>query len=211
VLGAIGCIGIVGGGFLASRLRRQRVEAPVRNAPGAAKTNAVAAAKNGGLKLNGVKPFRFDARPKSSRNGLNGNGSAQHGKRRRTFNYHKFYTEMVLQGPTPVVGESYYGYNGSESEPMHHGNGHPANGHGHTNGNGNGNNAEQAAGESIPPSAAAMLSAHSELLATQRGLIEEQKRLIHEQARLIEEKSRLIAEKNQLLDKQSQMIDNPVI
>jgi hypothetical protein len=104
------------------------------------------------------------------------------------FNYHKFYTEMVLQGPAPVI-EPTNGNNGYDIDGAHDG----------MNRSGNGDSSK------------VVLSAHSEIIASQKSLIEEQKRLIVEQARLIEEKSKLIAEKNQLLDRQSQMIDNNLL
>jgi hypothetical protein len=198
------CAAAAGGIILARKLHPQKALA----AAGAVPTPAPAAQKlfslpngNGnGSKAHGSKPFRFNNRPAKTPKLINNqaNGNA---KRRRMFNYHKFYTEMVLQGPSPstVTDNGYNPYAGYyvEYEPPrinNNGNGH----NGSHNGNGNGNGHHDSNG-------------HADLLATQKSLIQEQQRLIHEQARLIEEKSQLIAEKNQLLDRQSQMLDNNLL
>ncbi len=200
------CAAAAGGIILARKLHQQKalVAAGAVAAPAPQKPFALPSNGNGS-KSNGSKPFRFNHRPaktpKLVNNQANGNGNA---KRRRMFNYHKFYTEMALQGPSPssVADNAYNPYAGYyvEYEPPrinNNGNGH----NGSHNGNGNGHH----------DSASNDTSAHSDLLATQKSLIQDQQRLIHEQARLIEEKSRLIAEKNQLLDRQSQMLDNNLL
>jgi len=208
-LAVLGCAGIVGGGVFAKKLRGKRAFTHHSHPDAGA-----ASIKNGGLKLNGIKQFKLPGREKASRNGVNGNGRSQNGqgKRKRMFNYHKFYTEMVLQGPAPVIADSYNGYELEQRYGNQHGNG---NGHTHGNGHSNGNGQSNGNGHNGmtegQPSAGAVLQAHSELIAIQKSLIEEQKRLIQEQARLIEEKSRLIAEKGQLLDTQSQMLDKNLI
>ena len=194
IAGVLGCVGIAGGGFLARKLRQNRLVS-VEPTPGALKTAAVPAG-TAGLKLNGSRQFKFQARPKTNKNGSNGktaiHNNAVKGRGRRTFNYHKFYTEMVLQGPAPVIGDSYNGY---EQDSLRFGNnGHNGNGNGHANGNGHTNghqNGNSGNGHSNNGDSSAVLNAHSELIATQRGLIEEQKRLIQEQARLIEEKEQI--------------------
>ena len=192
------CAAAVGGIILARKLHQQKalVAAGAVAAPAAQKSFSLPS--NG--KGNGSKPFRFNNRPaktaKLVNNHANGNGK-DNAKRRRMFNYHKFYTEMVLQGPSPssVVENGYNPYAGYyvEYEPPRINN----NGNGH-NGSNNGNGNHDSNG-------------HADLLATQKSLIQEQQRLIHEQARLIEEKSKLIAEKNQLLERQSQMLDNNLL
>jgi len=121
----------------------------------------------------------------------NSNHNNHHGRgRRKVFNYQKFYTEMVLQGPAPVIGAEANGYEIDLSRL-----------------------ASQAFQVEAPKGAdpTAVLNVNSECIANQKSIIEEQKRLIHEQARLIEEKSRLIAEKNQLLQRQSDLIDNDLV
>jgi len=249
IIGALGCVGIVGGGLLARRLRYSRgsqdgestEEVP---APVPTEAAALVAASNGngngngnghpngnghanGLKLNG-HGLKFGRSPKPARARGNGNGAVANGngngngkdmKRKRMFNYHKFYTEMVLQGPSPVVADNYsaydldlytaahvngYGNNSNGNSQRNHGN----NGNGHSNGNvnGNGNSGSESNGNG---SNAMLTAAHNELIATQRGLIEEQKRLIQEQGRLIEEKAKLLAEKDRLIERQAQRFDNP--
>jgi len=210
-LGVIGCVGLAGTVLLARRFRQYRA-----NQPGQAQPET---APRAGKNRNGSTRLKLDVRSKApkhqyshAQNG-NGNGNGNGSKRRRMFNYHKFYTEMVLQGPAPSVSEPMPGYNGFNGYNGYNGNGNGHNGHGNGH-NGNGSesvtHAESSSG-GANGSGTNMLGAHSELIASQMSLIEEQKRLIHEQARLIEEKSKLIFEKNQLLDRQSEMIDNNLL
>jgi hypothetical protein len=197
------CAAAVGGIILARKLHQQKALVAAGAVATPAPQKSFSLPSNG--KGNGSKPFRLNHRPaktgKLVNNHANGNGK-DNAKRRRMFNYHKFYTEMVLQGPSPstVAENSYNPYAGYyvEYEPPrinNNGNGH--NGNGNVNGNGNGHHDAN--------------GAHVDLLATQKSLIQNQQRLIDEQARLIEEKSRLIAEKNQLLERQSQMLDNNLL
>jgi len=214
-LGVIGCVGLAGTVMLARRFRQYRA-----NQPGQAQPETAA---RGGRHRNGSTRLKLDVRSKASKHQYshpqNGNGNGNGSKRRRMFNYHKFYTEMVLQGPAPSVSEPmpvYNGFNGYNGYNGYNGNG---NGNSNSNGNGNGHNGNgsesgmhaESSSSSANGSGSDMLGAHSELIASQMALIEEQKRLIHEQARLIEEKSKLIFEKNQLLDRQSEMIDNNLL
>jgi hypothetical protein len=114
-------------------------------------------------------------------------------KRRKVFNYHKFYTEMVLQVSPATRAESFEGY--------------PA----EVNGYGVYSPPPERLTPEQRPVEGAATEANSEIIANQRVFIEEQKRLIEEQGRLIEEKSKLIAEKNQLLKRQSELIDNNLV
>jgi len=224
------CVAAAGGIILARKLHQQKalVAAGAVPAPAPRKLFSLPANGNGNGhgNGNGSRSLKLNHKPAKAAkfsNHTNGNNS----KRRRMFNYSKFYTEMVLQGPSPTSSaESNYAYNGYngyyveyESPRINNnGNGHGnGNGNGHTNGNGNGhsngngaNGHDHHASDSAAESNVAR-AAHADLLAGQKSLIEEQQRLIHDQARLIEEKSRLIAEKNQLLDRQSQMIDNNLL
>jgi len=209
--GLFACAAVAGGIILARKLHQQKalVAAGGVAAPAPQKTFALPSNGNGS-KSNGSKPFRFNHRPaktpKLVNNHANGNGNNV--KRRRMFNYHKFYTEMVLQGPSPsTVAENTYnpyaGYYVEYEPPRINNNGNANNGNG-ANGSHNGNGNGSGHHDSNGPAAA-------DLLATQKSLIQNQQRLIDEQARLIEEKSRLIAEKNQLLERQSQMLDNNLL
>jgi hypothetical protein len=216
------CVAAAGGIILARKLHQQKalVAAGVIPAPAPAsrKLFSLPTSNNGNGNGHGSKSLKLNHRSAKSaklNNHANGNSNA---KRRRMFNYHKFYTEMVLQGPSPTSSAesnfAYNGYNGYYVEyeaPRlnHNGNGH-GNGNGHSNGNGGANGHDHHAAES-PAETNGAHAARVDLIATQKSLIEQQERLIHEQARLIEEKSRLIAEKNQLLDRQSQMIDNNLV
>lgn len=189
---AIGCVGISGVVLIAKALRRTKPVQTHVSEPAPAPTrpvlrpNVALAPKpfSNGIPKPAVKKVNGNGHRPPDRNGLNG-------KKRRMFNYHKFYTEMMLQGPAPVIGEPVNGQNGHDFEAVRDGTAR----NGHQNGE----------------SSSVVLNAHSEIIASQKALIEEQKRLIVEQARLIEEKSKLISEKNQLLDRQSQMIDNNLL
>lgn len=193
------CAMTAGGIILARKLHQQKALVGAGDVPAPAQKQF--SLPNGNGKGNGSKPFRFNNRPTGKTQKLFGNNAnGKDAKRRRMFNYHKFYTEMVLQGPSPsTVAENgynpYAGYYVEYEPPRINNNGH--NGHnGSNNGNGHGHHDT---------------NGHADLMATQKSLILEQQRLIHEQARLIEEKSRLIAEKNQLLERQSQMLDNNLL
>jgi hypothetical protein len=208
------CVAAAGGIVLARKLHQQKalIAAGVVPAPTPAPRKLFSLPGNGNG--NGSKSLKLNNRPGKPAKTLNhhANGHNANSKRRRMFNYHKFYTEMVLQGPSPTSAtESNYAYNGYngyyvEYEPPRINN----NGNGHGSGNGSSNGHDNHHFESHVETNGAH-AAQADLIAGQKSLIEEQQRLIHEQARLIEEKSRLIAEKNQLLERQSQMIDNNLV
>jgi hypothetical protein len=198
------CAAAVGGIILARKLHQQKALVAAGAVAAAAAQKSFSLPSNG--KGNGSKPFRLNHRPAKSPKLVNNHANGKdNAKRRRMFNYHKFYTEMVLQGPSPsTVAENAYnpyaGYYVEYEPPRINNNGNGHNGSHNGNGNVNGNGHHDTNG-----------AAHADLLATQKSLIQNQQRLIDEQARLIEEKSRLIAEKNQLLERQSQMLDNNLL
>lgn len=206
------CVAAAGGVILARKLHRQKALIAAGLAPAPApnprKLFSLPANGNG----NGSKALKHNRRnnkPAKLLNNNHTNGHNANAKRRRMFNYHKFYTEMVLQGPSPssVNDGNYAAYNPYggyyiDYEPPRINN----HSNGHVNGNGSTNGHDDHTSESN-----AIRTVQADLLATQKALIEEQQRLIQEQARLIEEKSRLIAEKNQLLERQAQMIDNSLL
>lgn len=206
------CGAAIGGIILARKLHQQKALVVAGVAPGPEPRKSFSLPSNSGNgngNGNGSRTLKLNGRPAKSSKLINNNhANGNNSKRRRMFNYHKFYTEMVLQGPSPTsVADNaynpYYGYEGYyvQYETPRNGNGH-VNGNGHANGH---------AVESVHANGNGSVEAHASLISTQKSLIEEQQRLIQEQARLIEEKSRLIAEKNQLLDRQSQMLDNNLI
>jgi hypothetical protein len=115
----------------------------------------------------------------------NGAGS----RRRRVFNYHKFYSDMMLQvssGPTTLEPAAINGKHASRET------------------NGRASRPEAGADQVI-------VRANLELIANQTNLIEEQKQLMQEQSKLIEEKSRLIREKNHLLEKQAELFERDLL
>jgi uncharacterized membrane-anchored protein len=117
-----------------------------------------------------------------------GNGSNNHNgsRRKRMFNYQKFYSDMMLEvsagarlGGAAANGKHVSRVpNGRISPPPAERNGNDS-----------------------------LARANSELIANQINLIEEQKRLLQEQAKLIEEKRKLIEQKNQILEKQAELLE----
>jgi uncharacterized membrane-anchored protein len=231
--GAVMVAAAVVGILMARRSRRIHAAAPAapKSAPAAqpipAKTVAkpapplpplVAVANGHTAHANGRsngQHYQSQPRPSSIKiqpNGFHRNGvsaKSPEGRKKRMFNYHKFYTDMVMQGSGTSGGDNfanefevsryvhtllggnaaYLPQPGQATQPQ------PV-------------NAQQ---EANNKEAARLVNSHSELLATQKALIGEQTRLIEAQARLIGEKSQMIAEKNQLLKRQSEMIDNNML
>lgn len=192
-LGAMTAVGVL----MMKRLRRHRALAV-----GTSSSEPSPAAATHGVAPNGSKPgggrkgtgFSLAGlKPKSaSSSKLVNNNDNNHDapRRKRVFNYAKFYTEMVLQGPSPsTAGDAYNGYEWDVSRYF----------------------SQPIPVEAAKPDSGAILNANSEMIANQKTLIEEQKRLISEQGRLIEEKTKLIAEKNQLLKRQSELVDNNLV
>jgi uncharacterized membrane-anchored protein len=107
-------------------------------------------------------------------------------RKKRVFNYQKFYTEMMMQSSSYsyTPGLSLRG----ESVLDTHENG-SAN---HTNGHHNGNDTHRINEEVV-------LQATADLIASQKLLIREQARLIEDQSKLIEEKYRLLERQSEIL------------
>ncbi|HTR41158.1 MAG TPA: DUF2167 domain-containing protein [Pseudomonadales bacterium] len=123
-------------------------------------------------------------------------------RRKKIFNYPKFYTNVMRELSLHSYGPGHYvngksGSNGHANGHHHNGatNGH-ANGHanGHTNGHSNGSNGVN---EAIKGEIAA-------LIANQKNLIEEQKCLLEQQTKLIAEKRWLIEEQSAFLKGQAE-------
>ena len=148
------------------------------------------------VKANAVKPGGLKPEAAVTQNGSNGssNGSTHRrgARRKKIFDYHRFYTDTVMK-----LSSSGY----TAAVP-------PRNGH--TNGHSDGHSSAPAM-EVQPASYGAMnqaiVQSHLDLIANQKVLIEEQKRLVQEQTKLIEEKNKFIQEQNELLDRQTAMID----
>jgi uncharacterized membrane-anchored protein len=119
----------------------------------------------------------------------NGKARSNNGsRRRRSFNYQKFYSDMMLEVSSgPLI---------LQLAP-------------------NGKQVPQRPTERLSPDESpanhTVFRANMELIANQNHLIEEQKRLMHEQGRLIEEKSRLIREKTLLLEKQAEFLERDLL
>jgi len=203
-IAAVFCVGFVGMVVVVKKIKNSRTLAPVMEAakeiafppqPVAPRVQAVAPKPAPVVAVpkpvNGTKPHHVE-KPKPV---VKTNGHHHNKTKRKVFNYQKFYTEMVLSGPTPTLAVEANGYEvelnrmaghtGSADNHQHH------------------NNHKQDSSVAV--------TVNSELIANQRAIIEEQKRLIHEQAKLIDEKTRLIAEKNQLLQRQSEMIAHNLV
>lgn len=124
---------------------------------------------------------------------LFGNGkrrSANGVVRKRTFDYHRFYSDMMQEVSSgPLVPR-------------------PA-----TNGKQRATAVETGVHTQLIESGLnqTLLRANLDLIANQNHLIEEQKRLLQEQARLLDEKSKLIHEKSKLLEKQSELLERDLL
>jgi uncharacterized membrane-anchored protein len=163
------------------------VHAPVQVASSAAVITASLSA--------GETAARADLKPKVSvsQNGSNGSTHRGNARRKKIFDYHRFYTDTVMK-----LSSSGYTV---EVPPRN----------GHTNGHVNGHSSDpmtEAKPASFGPMNQAILQSHLDLIANQKALIEEQKRLVQQQTRFIEEKNKLIQEQNALLERQSAMIEN---
>jgi len=140
--------------------------------------------ERGGEKPGDVKPKEAVVR--------NGSKHRRGARRKKIFDYHRFYTDTVMRLSSGTYTEV------SASSGRANGNGH-----------------SDRAVESQPPTQGdmnqAIVQAHLDLIANQKELIEEQKRLMIQQAKLIDEKSQLISEKSQLLDRQAELFERDLL
>jgi uncharacterized membrane-anchored protein len=141
------------------------------------------------------EPAQDDLKPKMTvaQDGSNGSAHRRNARRKKIFDYHRFYTDTVMK-------LSASGYT-VEVPPRN----------GHTNGHANGHSSDltnEAKSASYGTMNQTIMQSHLELIANQKALIEEQKRLVQQQTRFIEEKNKLIQEQNTLLERQSAMIEN---
>ncbi len=140
------------------------------------------------------------AKVATATNGSHGTKPLHRNRRKKVFNYPKFYTNVMRElslhsyGPGPGQNGNKNGYANGRANGHANGN---KNGHanGHTNGHANGNGSS--ANESLK-------SEIVELIATQKNLIQEQKTLLEEQTRLIEQKRWLIEEQTAFLKGQAE-------
>ncbi len=179
--GFIGCAVMVGGVVFYQKRRQRRVRGAVYANGG----NAIAAprAASGNGNGNGAAPV--SARPVVQK-GVILPENRDKLRRRKVFDYSKFYTHVVME----LSSKS-----NSVAGPML--NGRSSN---HTTNGTNGTNTD-AAHQSIA-------GATMDLIASQKNFIEEQKRLMQQQTRLIEERRALIEEQNALLKRQAEMIES---
>ena len=131
----------------------------------------------------------------SERTARNGSHHGRGARRKKIFDYHRFYTDTVLK----LSSGSYTGIPNGTPKANGRVNGHSL--------EKTGVNQSQTQGNMDQT----IVQAHLDLIANQRELIEEQKRLMIQQAKLIEEKSKLIAEKSQLLDRQTELFERDLL
>lgn len=162
-------------------------------------TLPVPGASGNGHEPGGIKPGKVEIGVRKTkeaviRNGFNHRPGA---RRKKIFDYHRFYTDTVMKLSSGTYTEIA-----------------PTNGRVNGNGLAKGRPFNRTT-ESQPPTNGetnqALAQAHLDLIANQKELIEEQKRLMIQQAKLIEEKSRLIAEKSQLLDRQTELFERDLL
>jgi uncharacterized membrane-anchored protein len=143
----------------------------------------------------GETAARAGLKPKVSvsQNGSNGSTHRGNARRKKIFDYHRFYTDTVMK-----LSSSGYTF---EVPPRN----------GHSNGHAHGHLSAPVIETQSPSNQGvtnqALMQAHLELIANQKELIEEQKRLMMQQCKLIDEKTKLIDEKSQLLVKQTELFE----
>lgn len=195
------CVAFAGFMVVGSRKKQRRHRAvrtpvPVAQAVPAAQPAVVAPVRpsvQASVPLTNVK---LNGHAKTNGTSVDRNGKFHRNRRKRVFDYPKFYTHVMKE-------LSFHAY---EASPLMM-NGKSRNGHtngytnGHTNGNGaNGHtNGANGSNGSNGTSNDSFKSGVEELIATQKALIQEQKCLLEQQTRLIEEKRWLIEEQTAFL------------
>jgi uncharacterized membrane-anchored protein len=167
-------------------------------APAPSTAKAAVALTNVNLNGNGHSKSNGNGSP-SQRNGKH----FHRNRRKRVFNYPKFYTHVMKE-------LSFHAYDASPSTANGKSrNGH-ANGHtnGHANGNGTNGHVNGANGANGSDTNGSLKSGIEELISTQKALIQEQKCLLEQQTRLIEEKRWLIEEQTAFLKGQAGIIND---
>lgn len=187
---ALGCFAITG--IVVITRKYQAVRAVPVVAPQAAPVSAPAPALapanghsngNGNGQANGSNGHFAPRKTHIRAHGTARPATQANGKdRKRTFDYNRYFADLMATVSTHSSVEKTSGTNGD----LFRGWSAAANGNG-----------------ALPGSA----EAHSQLIATQMSIIDEQKRIIEAQSRLIEEKSRLIAEKNDVLRMQADLLE----
>jgi uncharacterized membrane-anchored protein len=179
--GLAGCVVMVGGMLLYQKRRQRRVRSAIYTNG----EHAVAAARVSSGNGHGNGSASVSARPVVQK-GVILPENRDKLRRRKVFDYSKFYTHVVME----LSSKS-----NTMAVPMLNGrsNHHAMNGTNGTN--------PDAANQSIA-------GATLDLIASQKNFIEEQKRLMQQQTRLIEERRTLIEEQNALLKRQAEMIES---
>ncbi len=196
--GLAGCAVMVGGMLLYQKRRQRRVRSAVYANGGHAIAVAQAASGNGHANghANGNGSNSAIARPDAQRSQGAPDNNHNHGKlrRRKVFDYSKFYTHVVMElssKSNAVAGPMLNG-NGNGRSNLH------TIANGHTPGTNNNNGAAKQT----------IADATMDLIASQKNLIEEQRQLMQQQTMLIEERRKLIEDQNALLKRQAEMIEN---
>ncbi|HTV42347.1 MAG TPA: DUF2167 domain-containing protein [Candidatus Sulfotelmatobacter sp.] len=175
--------------------------APVSEATAPATTVAAVAAAEPSVALaNGKLNGDVQSKTGTARaNGTNGTRHLHRNRRKKVFDYPKFYTNVMRE-------LSFHAY---EASPLVNGKGRNGYTNGHTNGaNGHTNGADGSNGTNGSGLNDSVKSGIEELIATQKALIQEQKCLLEQQTRLIEEKRWLIEEQTAFLKGQAGMMSD---
>jgi len=188
---AVGGSLVLGSAVLVHKLRRRRkphVASDIRTELGAYARAAEIPPKKVAANVP-VLSMRAPANPPATNHTATHSSekSASRHRRKRVFDYSRFYTNVMTELSFHPMSGNFAGANGKRN---------PANGHanGHVNGKANG-------------SAAPKNNELDALLVSQRNLIDEQRCLMQQQSRLIEERRWLIEEQREFLKKRSQIID----
>jgi uncharacterized membrane-anchored protein len=205
VYAGLGACALVGGLVVVmQRKKHQRpVNRPVRTPVAAAAAPVASHASNGSngsASRNGQSAAPTAAKVVLNQSQRKGLGNANRNRRRKVFDYPKFYTNVMRElslhsyGPGVPMAKAKANTNGhANGHTNGHANGHANGSNGHANGANNGNGVAEAIKSEI-----------HELIASQKNLIQEQKLLLEQQTKLIEEKRWLIEEQTAFLKGQSE-------
>jgi hypothetical protein len=175
--------------FRRKKMQRQRSRAPIWARASKNKSRVNSISSNSSSVRNG-KPGG-NARPKLVSNHSHGSKPFHHNRRKRVFDYSKFYAKVMRE----LSRHSYEPP--AKTNAKSHSNGH-ANGHSNGHAAANNMNTNQSTKSEI-----------EDLVAAQKSMIQEQKRLLDEQTRLIEEKRCFIEEQIAFLKTRAELPAEP--
>ena len=202
IYSGLAACGIMAGGALFYKKRRQRRVHSVVYANGGHAIAAAPALSSGNGQGNGhsnghANGSVFAVPDLQNQRARSASDNRTKLRRRKVFDYSKFYTHVVMElssKSNAVVGPALNGNGRSTHQTINH-----------TNGT---NHEASTTNHGASTTSQAITDATLDLIASQKNLIEEQKHLMQQQTGLIEERRKLIEEQNALLKRQAEMIES---